>query len=504
MKKNVLLTSMSIMVMAGAMAVSSCSKGNDVFDANAVEQNKQAQKEQQQLQQLENLKKAYSDAFTKEFGAIAPGQDWGFGKTSAKTRTAITNEAGLNGKFELPSDAAFASEFNNDNNGKFGQGIWAIFYKAYLNQLAGKAINDGMTKDALNSKDLTEGKPFGNKVSGNINVSSSYLTLDDVKRELGDLSSYYLQHIYKNVKGTPEHNDFEKLYAYNYTDNYTDNKWEYVENFEMGKNNKNFINSQNLVLNGYTLMANMGAADATKPLLKCNFKKAENTYSSDYQILKIEGDYYIGLNCPMASSNKGKKEQGQGKNYGAWIIRIAKATPTTTPIPEKRQGWIFCEDMGTVGDFDFNDVVFHAEYQDNGDIKIKVLAAGGTLKITIDGVEVTLGKMTNTGINEELVNPQEFTIKAVNNRPKYANLKDIPVVVYPDGQEAISYELVAEPGKAPQKFCTYVNVRWADEYVNIKRAYPHFTEWVNNGNPGTWAADEVGRFTDLDLTNNKD
>ena len=135
-------------------------------------------------------------------------------------------------------------------------------------------------------------------------------------------------------------------------------------------------------------------------------------------------------------------------------------------------------------------------------LKIKVLAAGGTLKIMIDGVEVTLGKMTNTGINKDLVNAQEFTIKAVNNVPKYANLKDIPVVVYPDEQEAISYELVAEPGKAPQKFCTYVNVNWADEYINIKRAYPHFTEWVNNGDPGTWAAEEVERFTDHYLDNN--
>ena len=157
--------------------------------------------------------------------------------------------------------------------------------------------------------------------------------------------------------------------------------------------------------------------------------------------------------------------------------------------------------MGTVGDFDFNDVVFDAVYQDNGDIKIKVLAAGGTLRITIGGVDVTLGKMTNTGENVNK-NLQEFTIYAGSNGPKYANLKDIPVVVYPDGQEAISYELVAEPGKAPQKFCTYVNVDWADEYINIKRAYPHFTEWVNNGDPGTWAAEEVERFTDRDLTNN--
>jgi len=41
MKKSVFLSSMSIMMMAGAMAVSSCSKNSDVFDANAVEQNKQ-------------------------------------------------------------------------------------------------------------------------------------------------------------------------------------------------------------------------------------------------------------------------------------------------------------------------------------------------------------------------------------------------------------------------------------------------------------------------------
>lgn len=479
------------------MAVSSCSKGNDVFDANAVEQNKQAQKEQQQLQQLENLKKAYSDAFTKEFGAIASGQDWGFGKTSAKTRTAIIDEAGLNGKFELPSNAAIVSELNNGNNNKFGQAIWAVFYQAYLNVKAGKALNSGMTKQNLN--DLTNGKAFGNGATGNVEVSSTYLTIADVIADLGDLSSYYLQHVDKNVTGAPEHNDFGQLFAYNYTKN----DWEEVTNFEKGKNNNIFVNRQNLVLKGYTLMANMGTLDASKPFLKWNFKKADDTFSSDYKILKIAGDYYIGLNDQMAQNNGNTMEQGQGVNYSSWIIRIAKATPTTTPIPEKRQGRIFCEDLGTVGDFDFNDVVFDAVYQDNGDIKIKVLAAGGTLRITIDGVDVALGKMTNTGENVNK-NLQEFTIYAGSNGPKYANLKDIPVVVYPDGQEAISYELVAEPGKAPQKFCTYVDVNWADEYINIKRAYPHFTEWVNNGDPGTWAAEEVERFTDLDLTNNKD
>lgn len=492
MKKYLISGTVAVAICAGFTA---CSK-NDLYDANAVEQNKQQQKEMQQLQQIENLKKAYSDAFTKEFGTIAPNHDWGFGSKAA-TRTAITNEDGLDGKFELPADAAFVSQLKNGNNNKYGQAIWAVFYQAYLNDKAGKALNSGMTKQNLNS--FTNGKPFGNKATGNINVSSSYLTIADVIADLGDLSSYYLQHVDKNVKGAPEHNDFGQLFAYNYTKN----EWEIVTNFEKGKNNNIFVERQNLVLKGYTLMANMGTLDASKPFLKWNFKKAENTFSSDYKILKIEGDYYIGFNDQMAQSNGSTMEQGQGVNYSSWIVRIAKATPTKTPIPEKRQGRIFCEDLGSIGDFDFNDVVFDAEYLDNGDIKIKVLAAGGILKITIDGVPVTLGEMTNTGKNEELVEPQVFTIKAGSNGPKYATLKDIPVVVYPDNEEAISYELVAEPGKAPQKFCTYVNVDWADEYINIKRVYPHFTQWVNDGDPGTWAGEQDLILTDLDLTNNK-
>lgn len=495
MKKYLTSATMAIAMCAG---VASCSQGGDLYDANAVEQNKQAQKELQQLQQIENLKKAYSDAFTKEFGAIAPNHDWGFGSTAAKTRTAITNEAGLDGKFELPADAAFVSQLKNGNNNKYGQAIWAVFYQAYLNDKAGKALNSGMTKQNLN--DLTNGKPFGNKAKGSINVSETYLTIADVIADLGDLSSYYLQHVDKNVTGAPEHNDFGQLFAYNYTKN----DWEKVTNFEKGKNNNIFVERQNLVLKGYTLMANMGTIDATKPLLKWNFKKADDTFSSDYKILKIEGDYYIGFNDQMAQSNGSTMEQGQGVNYSSWIVRIAKATPTTTPIPEKRQGRIFCEDLGSVGDFDFNDVVFDAEYLDNGDIKITILAAGGTLKIEIDGVEVKLGQMTNTGKNEELVDAQEFIIKAGNNGPKYANLKDIPVVVYPEGQEALPYELEAEPGKAPQKFCTYVGISWPDEFVNIKRVYKDFNIWVKEGNPKTWAGEEIERLTDLDLTNNND
>ena len=54
----------------------------------------------------------------------------------------------------------------------------------------------------------------------------------------------------------------------------------------------------------------------------------------------------------------------------------------------------------------------------------------------------------------------------------------------------------------PEKICTYVNAHWADEYMNIREAYPDFDTWVQAKNPEIWIENEVERFTDLDLTNN--
>lgn len=479
-----------IVALAIGAMFTSCSKDSDLYDESSVEQ-QEALKIQQQYAEL---RKSYNDAFTKEFGTIAPGHDWGFG-TTATTRAAINNVSGIDGFYELPEDAAFNSKFQNFN--KYGEGMFCVFYQAYLNVQNGKAVNYNMNKEVLNN--LYSGKPFGNKKTGAVAVSDHYLTLQELKNELGDLSNYYVQQIYKNTRSNPQHKDFGKLYAYNHISN----AWEYVEGFEAGKaEHADFIVKQNKKISGYTLMAGMGnPTESDLNFLQWNYKDYPNDYDSDYKILKIEGDYYIGMNDLHASSNN-HQEVGEGADYCSWIIRIAKAQPTTTTIPEIKQARIFCEDMGNIGDFDFNDLVFDAVVKSNNDIEITVLAAGGIYDYTIDGVAVTLGEMTNTGVNE--ADRQTFTIKANGRQPKYSNFKDIPIVVYPKGQEAAlyHYELNAEPNEAPQKFCTYVDVEWADEYVNIKRVYPKFQQWVNTYTPAEWGDQATSRFIDLDLTNN--
>ena len=167
-----------------------------------------------------------------------------------------------------------------------------------------------------------------------------------------------------------------------------------------------------------------------------------------------------------------------------WLIRLGVGEKITEPDdPIYAEGRVLCEDMGA-NDFDFNDVVFDATIMKTGEIKIKVLAHGGKLPIAIDGINVTLGQMTNTGVNNADI--QEFTIDAVNGQPKYSTIEAIPVTVNPNGEAGNTYNLEAKVGSVPQKICAPIGTRWPKEYTKISDAYSPFGNWVNNATPADW------------------
>jgi len=452
MKKLLIL---GMAVLTACAGFTGCSKSADVYDPGT--------KDKEKEQQVINLRNAYSNAFVQQFGNIASNQTWGFGKAKTSrsvSRGAVNDPSSLTG-YAMPTNAAYVAEFNNFN--KYVDAIYAKFKNA---------------------------------------DKSQFLTVQDLLDKGVNLENYYLQHVYKGKnKGNTgaQHKDFQYLYAYNYKTG----AYEEVLDFEKGKNNKEFYNGANVVVKGVTFMLDMGTPDETKEMMFAWAPKkgtdggVSDARFSKYAILEIEGDYYIGFDYTNVWN---KKEYDFTGDFTGWIIRIAKAEPTTTPPPaDPIQARIFCEDMGSIGDFDFNDVVFDAVAKTNGDIDITVLASGASYGISIDGVAVTMGKMTNTGVKEAPV--QKFTIKAVNGQPKYANFGDIPITVNPGG-DALPYNLEAPAGKAPQKICTYVGVDWADEYVSIERAYNGFKTWVNTATPETWSANQVEDLTDLDLTNN--
>ncbi|MBQ8155954.1 MAG: hypothetical protein IJ082_06495 [Prevotella sp.] len=175
--------------------------------------------------------------------------------------------------------------------------------------------------------------------------------------------------------------------------------------------------------------------------------------------------------------------------YTDWIVRLVKANPA---IPYA--GRIICEDLGGSDDFDFNDVVFSA-YIDaaNNKTYIKLEAAGGTLPLTVAGVEVhdkfaeenpnagiTRSTMINTGKGPQVA-PVEFVVNQA-----YTNYNAIPVVVTMDaslygggtGQELI--ELKAEMGKAPQKIMVTSDYVICTERQQIENKYNLFPNWVKD------------------------
>lgn len=453
------------LLLAGVM-VMSC--GKDVtFDENA-------QKEAKAQAELQKKFATYESDFVKAFGSIAPGHKWGFDQTTGfvvTTRTAVTS----------------TSE------------IWVI------------------PENFTNGRRTKEGKA-ANAVQAAFNTNLDQ-TLNDFSFE-----NYWMQHVDmpKNVKG-----DIVRLEAYNSN---TKN-WEKVVNFDGGKNESDFeLLTENEEIEGggiaaesvnllaglnrtaacTTLMKDMGGdgdPNNNNKLFRVYFaqkgKKNKVTYTYIYDYFFLPNfSYYKNDAQQISGTFLGIYFDGKYASNGKssfWVIKIAEAEKYVAPNPVKAEGRVLCEDMGA-NDFDFNDVVFDAWIMNTGEIKIKVVAHGGTLPVSIAGHDVTLGKMTNTGENE--ADYEEFTIPAVNGQPQYASIDLIPVKVS-DVEAGISWELTATVGSAPQKVCVPIGTDYPDEYVKISRVYSPFDEWVSTTDPSDWIYTVNPLLVDGNLGNNK-
>lgn len=435
-----------VLLLAGASFVA-CSK--DVsFDENA---QKQAEQEAQIAQKFAT----YQSDFVKAFGSIASGHQWGFDQTTGRTTRASwdsSNEAWI-----VPDN------FKNGRVTKEG--------------VAAKAVEDAFSTSLPQT---FSGFNFNN---------------------------YWLQHVMmpNNVKV-----EIIRLEAYNSNLR----KWEKVLNFDGGKNETDFefltdddeiegspitaestnlITAVNRSVPCATLMTDMGGSGDPQnnnklfrvyQAVKGKKGKVTYSYNYDYYFLtnfeyyknpaqNISGDF---LGFYFTSTNNDKSS--------FWCIKIAEAKKDENPV--LAEGRVLCEDMGA-NDFDFNDVVFDAWIMRSGEIKIKVLAHGGILPIAIDGQEVTLGQMTNTGVNTD--DFQDITIPATSaGTPKYASIAAIPVTVNANDEAGTSYNLEAKVGTAPQKICAPINTLWPKEYTKISLAYSPFDTWVNMSDPAEWTS----------------
>lgn len=225
--------------------------------------------------------------------------------------------------------------------------------------------------------------------------------------------------------------------------------------------------------------------------------------------------------------------------YSDWIVRITPGvlkSDITIPIDQGtqsderitvvttkehyentqliEQGRVFCEDLGQISsnDLDFNDVVFDAYVykvtpstrtivtEDGVTVSdetvygtetykttIVLLAAGGTLQLSLAGVEVH-NKLGGNPVTT-IINTAENTEGAYRNtwdtqdpvvlgtNFTYSSIVSIPIVVKYNNGETL--ELKAEQGWAPHKILVPIGTKWCKERVDIATAYTDFLKYVD-------------------------
>lgn len=160
-------------------------------------------------------------------------------------------------------------------------------------------------------------------------------------------------------------------------------------------------------------------------------------------------------------------------------------------IVEDLKGNINADKSVSGSDFDFNDVVFDAVTWNRGGqnhLKIILRAAGGTLPIYVNGVNIHdhVGLMFNTGKDRDYTFGKtiyEGTFEGNAEDAKTFNFNSIPVEVEINGSKVTAG---ANIGEAPEKIAVDVDYQWVEEYTKITTVYSKFADYVADKTVTDW------------------
>jgi hypothetical protein len=196
-----------------------------------------------------------------------------------------------------------------------------------------------------------------------------------------------------------------------------------------------------------------------------------------------------------------KWEFGDGY-FSDWIVTLTEAKrndeDTSTDVPTLR---VIAEDLGDQSlnensDFDFNDVVFDVTWKSENEVEIEILAAGGTLPLTVgwDGTTgnyrdyevhnllgysetMIINTNSNVGSHIENVPSVKRTLNGTFRKDHFAeDVRDnIPVKVRKSG---VWYDIEADKGKVAGKLAVAKDYDWCDERVDVD------DWWMDNDKKG--------------------
>ena len=371
----------------------------------------------------------YEKAFIARFGQPAKDQTWGFGTvTKALTRSANTN----NNQWYDPN------YFNYEEPAAITE-----FEREYvMDWFKTNTKADGTTFDFKNyfvqQVDYSNNEYKTNNKDGSEVTISSYNHMDQIFANM-------------NAEGTVS---------------------DHVNNFNAGSGWIMLMENSETQY-GFGYEESYGTDD----------KHVANNYlMAEINVPGVGTGYYVGLNYQAKKNGEGINLEPDGK-YDDRVLKIVPAKKK----PLKGDYRVIAEDL-TVGeknnDFDFNDVVFDIKFDyPAGKTTIILRAAGGTLPLKVDGVEVheKFGVPVTTMVNTGGVSKDPETFELDGTFDKDPN--KIKVMVQKDGNWI---ELHAPIGKVASKICVAVDYEWCSERQDIETKYPSFAQWVTNTTPSEW------------------
>lgn len=514
-----------VAAIALCAAFTSCSKGDELYDQGAIDQMDKAK-----------VTQTYNEAFIKVFGQPSANQDWGFG-SSAKTRSSEPN-----GQLWARFDPQYKDQYNYDVPAPLTaaqKDKVRRYFQQHQNPggTQAEAMTEYFVQHVYTGGTSMEGSLTLEKYwSSNVQLVQSSSHMD--RLVVGSMREHCNNFNATNATSVPVWDG--KTYEDGYTPTGTvDNPNQMVEDYNHHKNHQDQIM---LLQSVDTQMFGWYQSDASLEIVDHyrlvsgdviqawdNSTTASNGESADVSGMMFvgfdyegnlaqtsrvldNGKYIWGGNANMAAfreatdadpaESKAYFQGHTGENdkqyvlgcadgyFSDWIVRITKAVKKDIPTPP--HNYTICvigedltvggadeEDLGA--DFDFNDVVFDVSLEAT-ETWVRLKAAGGTLPLTIDGIEVhgKFGVDTNVMVNTGAGPQKDYVEFKLNN--VYTDAKDIPVIVTKGGRPV---ELTAVQGKPASKIGVKTDYVWCGERVGVVSQYPLFSQWVTSMHPGT-------------------
>lgn len=218
---------------------------------------------------------------------------------------------------------------------------------------------------------------------------------------------------------------------------------------------------------------------------------------------------------PLGDPIEGSDEPGfiEGQTPVGGICYFARWDNEIPVVPDPEpMGWIFaCEDLGGTFDYDFNDIVWEVQRSDDTHLKVKVLAAGGTMDFALMFGNATVCRkenaFTSTVEYDDIINagngkdgytPVVNTVSCSASWSIANNKGDFSVLMSPkngDSWYITSNSKDSENvkfGKAPQIFVVASRYwEWPKEGILITQAYTQFNSWVGNAEITNFWSDKI-------------